>query len=516
MPGMHGNYAAVAALQEADLLVALGARFDDRVTGNLATFAPKARIVHADIDPAEIGKNRVADVPIVGDVKLVTEELAAAYKAAVATEGAGDTEAWQRATRPVEAALPVPLRPAGRRAAQAPARGRAGVGPDRRRGGGGRRGRPAPDVRRPALPLRPAPVLDQLRRAGHDGLRRAGGHGGQGRPARRAGGRDRRRRLLPDDRPGAGHLHHRADPDQGPDPQQRPPGHGPPVAGAVLRRALLRGAPRLRVPGLREAGRGLRRARPALRPGRGRRRRPWRRRWPPTTSRWWWTSGSTPTKASSRWSRPAGPTTRSSSAPSSPPRSRRRPTRREVRSHALGAVGATREHPHHLGAGRGQAGGPGPHLRDVQPARLQHRQPGRRADRGPGPQPHDDRGRLRRAAPGAGHQAAQQAGPRAQDRRAGARHGRWSASWSWSRSRPTRRSATRSSSWPRCSGPRSSTSAPTPSPSRPPAARPRSRPCSSCSTPTASASWPAPAGSPWPAAARASADKPLRVAARPA
>ena len=97
MPGMHGNYAAVAALQEADLLVALGARFDDRVTGNLATFAPKARIIHADIDPAEIGKNRTADVPIVGDVRLVVEELAAAYKAAVTADGAGDTEAWQRA-----------------------------------------------------------------------------------------------------------------------------------------------------------------------------------------------------------------------------------------------------------------------------------------------------------------------------------------------------------------------------------------------------------------------------------
>src|SRR5829696_7279429 len=174
----------------------------------------------------------------------------------------------------MEAAVPVPLRPAGRRAAQAPARGRAGVGPYRRRGGRGRRGRPAPDVRRPALPLRPAPVLDQLRRAGHHGLRRPGGHGGQGRPARRAGGGDRRRRLLPDDRPGAGHLHHRADPDQGLHPQQRPPGHGPPVAGAVLRRALLRGAPRLRVPGLREAGRGLRGPWPALRPGRGGRRHP--------------------------------------------------------------------------------------------------------------------------------------------------------------------------------------------------------------------------------------------------
>src|SRR3954454_24235004 len=67
MPGMHGTVAAVTALQKADLIVALGARFDDRVTGKLSTFAPEARIVHADIDPAEISKNRIADVPIVGD-----------------------------------------------------------------------------------------------------------------------------------------------------------------------------------------------------------------------------------------------------------------------------------------------------------------------------------------------------------------------------------------------------------------------------------------------------------------
>jgi acetolactate synthase-1/2/3 large subunit len=96
MPGMHGSYAAVAALQEADLIVALGARFDDRVTGNLATFAPKAKVVHADIDPAEIGKNRTADVPIVGDVRLVCEQLAAAYGVAVAEHGPGDTGAWRR------------------------------------------------------------------------------------------------------------------------------------------------------------------------------------------------------------------------------------------------------------------------------------------------------------------------------------------------------------------------------------------------------------------------------------
>lgn len=75
MPGMHGTVAAVAALQRSDLLIALGTRFDDRVTGKLDSFAPEAKVIHADIDPAEIGKNRHADVPIVGDVKNVIVEL---------------------------------------------------------------------------------------------------------------------------------------------------------------------------------------------------------------------------------------------------------------------------------------------------------------------------------------------------------------------------------------------------------------------------------------------------------
>ena len=75
MPGMHGTVAAVAALQRSDLLIALGTRFDDRVTGQLSSFAPEAKVIHADIDPAEIGKNRNADVPIVGDIKAVIIEL---------------------------------------------------------------------------------------------------------------------------------------------------------------------------------------------------------------------------------------------------------------------------------------------------------------------------------------------------------------------------------------------------------------------------------------------------------
>ncbi|MGJ3509253.1 acetolactate synthase large subunit [Enemella sp. A6] len=75
MPGMHGTVAAVGALQRSDLLISLGARFDDRVTGQLDSFAPDAKIVHADIDPAEISKNRLADVPIVGDLAEVLNEL---------------------------------------------------------------------------------------------------------------------------------------------------------------------------------------------------------------------------------------------------------------------------------------------------------------------------------------------------------------------------------------------------------------------------------------------------------
>ena len=94
MPGMHGTVAAVGALQRADLIVALGARFDDRVTGKLDTFAPDALIVHADIDPAEISKNRRADVPIVGDCKEVITELIAAVQAEHAHGRETDHAEW--------------------------------------------------------------------------------------------------------------------------------------------------------------------------------------------------------------------------------------------------------------------------------------------------------------------------------------------------------------------------------------------------------------------------------------
>ena len=95
MPGMHGTVAAVTALQKADLLITLGARFDDRVTGKLSSFAVNAKIIHADVDPAEIGKNRFADVPIIGDLKHTIVALIPALKAALA-KNQRDLTPWLR------------------------------------------------------------------------------------------------------------------------------------------------------------------------------------------------------------------------------------------------------------------------------------------------------------------------------------------------------------------------------------------------------------------------------------
>jgi len=96
MPGMHGAVAAVTALQKCDLIIAVGTRFDDRVTGKLSTFAPNAAVIHADIDPAEISKNKVADVPIVGDAREVLTELTAAVQAEIAAGRKPDYSSWWR------------------------------------------------------------------------------------------------------------------------------------------------------------------------------------------------------------------------------------------------------------------------------------------------------------------------------------------------------------------------------------------------------------------------------------
>ena len=106
MPGMHGTVAAVTALQKADLLITLGARFDDRVTGKLSTFAVNAKVIHADIDPAEIGKNRYADVPVVGDLKHTIAALIPALKNEFA-KGRADLAPWLAAMNKLRATYPL-------------------------------------------------------------------------------------------------------------------------------------------------------------------------------------------------------------------------------------------------------------------------------------------------------------------------------------------------------------------------------------------------------------------------
>jgi acetolactate synthase-1/2/3 large subunit len=107
MPGMHGTVAAVAGLQKSDLIISLGARFDDRVTGNLDSFAPGAKVIHADIDPAEIGKNRLADVPIVGDCREVIADLIVAIQAEQDKGTTGDYEGWVKFLAGVKTQYPL-------------------------------------------------------------------------------------------------------------------------------------------------------------------------------------------------------------------------------------------------------------------------------------------------------------------------------------------------------------------------------------------------------------------------
>ncbi len=240
MPGMHGTVAAVGALQRSDLLISLGARFDDRVTGQLSSFAPLAKVIHADIDPAEISKNRVADVPIVGDCKEVITELTALLKASGELPDIGD---WVRYLKDLKRRYPTGYDlPAGGELSPQHVIKRIGdlTGPDAYYAAGCR---PAPDVGLALPAVGAARSLAQLRRARHHGLLRARRHGRQGRPTRRDRLGHRRRRLLPDDQPRAGHLRAGGHPDQDRRDQQPEPGHGPAVADPVLQQPLLQHRP---------------------------------------------------------------------------------------------------------------------------------------------------------------------------------------------------------------------------------------------------------------------------------
>jgi len=107
MPGMHGNYTAVTSMQKADLLIALGSRFDDRVTGKVSTFAPDAKVIHVDVDPAELGKVRRPDVPIVGDCRQVIEELVKAVRALGGSDAQPDRSPWISQIREWQAQHPL-------------------------------------------------------------------------------------------------------------------------------------------------------------------------------------------------------------------------------------------------------------------------------------------------------------------------------------------------------------------------------------------------------------------------
>ena len=265
MPGMHGNYTAVTAMQRSDLLIALGSRFDDRVTGKIAAFAPAAKIIHVDIDPAELHKVRRADVAIAGDCRLVIDELL------VVLDGLGlphsDATRGGSGGAPSDAVAGAPAR-AGSVAALLP---RDRLIPWRAQLSEWQRRYPLVYDQQPGPgALKPQFVLETLRDAtpddaivasgvgqhqmfasqwwqfdypytwvnfggpGHHGVRGARVDRRQSRPTGQDGLGGGRRRLLPDDRPGAGHGQLGTDSGQDRHPQQCLSGYGPPVAGDVL------------------------------------------------------------------------------------------------------------------------------------------------------------------------------------------------------------------------------------------------------------------------------------------
>ena len=181
---MHGTFTANYAMDKADLIVAIGARFDDRITGKLSEFAPHAKVIHIDIDPAEISKNVGAHIPIVGDVKQVLPKLTREYRALQT-----DSSPPRRLVEPdarLAAGAPALLRARQGRRDQAAVHDRGDAPGDPGRRDHHLRRRPAPDVGGAVLRLRQAAPLDQLRRPRDDGLRPAGGDRRQGRLPRRA------------------------------------------------------------------------------------------------------------------------------------------------------------------------------------------------------------------------------------------------------------------------------------------------------------------------------------------
>jgi acetolactate synthase-1/2/3 large subunit len=206
MTGMHGSYAANMGMTHCDVLIALGVRFDDRVTGRLAAFAPHAKVVHVDIDPAEIGKNRAADVPIVGDVKRVLMRLNELLGGTGLLPGRPSParQAWWSQIRGWKSEHPL-----------VPVTSDSEIKPqhlmmeiDRLSAG---EAIVCSDVGQhqmwAAQLIRFNAPLDQFRRPRRHGLRPALGHRGAVRPPRQAGLRSGRRRRIPDVHSGAFHYY---------------------------------------------------------------------------------------------------------------------------------------------------------------------------------------------------------------------------------------------------------------------------------------------------------------------
>ena len=236
MLGMHGTRTANYAMDEADLIVCVGARFDDRITGKLSEFAPRAKFVHIDVDPAEISKNVPAHIPIVGDAKDVLPKLTREYRALKADSARLDD--WWKQIREWQSDLPAALR---------------GLAPTPRssRSSWSRRCTRRPRATRSSPPTSASTRCGRRSTTTSTEPRRwlnSGGLGtmGFGLPAAigakvalpgRDGRLPRRRRQPGDGLPGVRDRRPPRDPGQGLPDEQRPLRHGPPVAGAVLGRS---------------------------------------------------------------------------------------------------------------------------------------------------------------------------------------------------------------------------------------------------------------------------------------
>jgi acetolactate synthase-1/2/3 large subunit len=246
MLGMHGTRTANYAMDEADLIIAIGARFDDRITGKLSEFAPRAKFIHIDVDPAEISKNVPAHIPIVGDARNILPRLTAEYRA-LGTDGSRLEEWWsrihswqERYPLSYQDSKDSEIKPQYMVRAMFEATGGEAI--------------VTSDVGQ-----------HQMWTAQHydfrdDGVWAARRDGCQGRLPGPDRGLHRRRRLGADEHARARDLRPGGHRDQGVHHEQRLPRHGPPVAGAVLGQALQPGrhGP---VAGLRQGRRGLRRDR---------------------------------------------------------------------------------------------------------------------------------------------------------------------------------------------------------------------------------------------------------------